>query len=98
MWCLSVWFAPSLLHPQPLLSKAVKYEERLNDLAAARSMLARLQDVPVDKCWRTLLEGAQLEARAGESRGARMVFNFLMDQVRQSAGAAGAKLTLVMVM
>ena len=66
---------------QSLLSKAIKYEERLSDVEHARALLSRLREVSVDKCWRTLLEGAQLEARSGNSRVARLVFSFLMEHV-----------------
>jgi hypothetical protein len=67
---------------QSLLSKAIKHEERMNDLPRARSMLYRLHEVGLDKCWRTLLEGAQLEARAGNSKVARIIFKYLMEHVQ----------------
>lgn len=47
----------------------------------ARAILARLRDVPLDRVWRTVLEGGLLEARLGELATARRVFNFLMERV-----------------
>jgi hypothetical protein len=35
----------------------------------------------LDKCWRTLLEGAQLEARACNNTTARQIFRYLMEVV-----------------
>ena len=35
----------------------------------------------IDKTWRTVLEGALLEARAGNARVARRVFKYLMQNV-----------------
>lgn len=67
--------------PQTLLSKSIKLEERFNDLPTARALLSQLRDVSLDKCWRTLLEGAQLEARACNTATARQVFKYLMSIV-----------------
>ena len=66
---------------EALLTKAIKHEERLGDVAQARELLSELRDVSLDKCWRTLLEGAQLEARSGHSDVARQVFGYLMENV-----------------
>jgi tetratricopeptide (TPR) repeat protein len=73
-----------LLHCQyneSLLVKAIKHEERLGDLEGARSILASLKEVHIDKVWRTVLEGALLEARAGQLPTARRVFKYLMKHV-----------------
>ena len=43
---------------EALLLKAIKHLERIGELEAARALLGQLRGVPVDKSWRTLLEGA----------------------------------------
>ena len=58
--------------------KAIKHHERMGNLGGARSLLGLLRSVPIDKSWRTLLEGALLEARAAETPAARRVFKFLL--------------------
>jgi tetratricopeptide (TPR) repeat protein len=47
----------------------------------ARSLLARLRGVPVERAWRPILEGALLEARAGNDQVARKVFKYLIKHV-----------------
>lgn len=59
---------------EPLLMKCIKHYERLNNLSAARSLLSRLKDASIEKVWRTILEGALMESRAGENDTARRVF------------------------
>lgn len=65
-------------HHEGLLIKAIKHYERVQDLSVARGLLSRLIEIPLDRSWRTMLEGALLESRAGNSRVARQVFSFLM--------------------
>jgi len=67
---------------EQLLTKAIKHEERMNNLQGARALLARLRNQSVDKAWRTILEGALLEARAGNIVVARKVFKYLMRHVQ----------------
>ena len=66
---------------EQLLTKAIKHEERMNNLPGARALLARLRTQSVDKAWRTILEGALLEARAGNTVVSRRVFKYLMQNV-----------------
>ena len=66
---------------ESLLTKAIKHEERLGNPDGARALLARLRSQGIDKTWRTVLEGALLEARAGNARVARRVFKYLMRNV-----------------
>jgi la-related protein 1 len=61
-----------------LLTKAIKHEERMDNIDAARHLLGRLKTVGIDKAWRTMLEGALLEARAGKVTTARRIFRYLM--------------------
>mmetsp|Transcript_41132 Transcript_41132/g.66247 ORF Transcript_41132/g.66247 Transcript_41132/m.66247 type:complete len:1159 (+) Transcript_41132:364-3840(+) len=68
-------------YAEQLLTKAIKHEERMGNLQGARSLLARLRNQSVDKTWRTILEGALLEARAGNIVVARKVFKYLMQHV-----------------
>ena len=65
---------------EALMLKAIKHLERMNDLPAARALLGTLQRVPINQSWRTLLEGALLEARTAETETARRVFKFLLTQ------------------
>jgi hypothetical protein len=57
-----------------LIVKAIRLEERLGNLSSARSVLARLRHVDIEKAWRTIMEGALLEARVGNIRMARRIF------------------------
>ncbi|KAI2512860.1 hypothetical protein MHU86_1406 [Fragilaria crotonensis] len=64
-----------------LLSRAIKHEEKMNNLSRARELLARLKHVGIEKVWRTVLEGALLEGRAGNHAMARRVLKYLMHHV-----------------
>lgn len=48
-----------------LLIMAIKFHERMGELDQARQLLSRLKHYSIDKSWKTMLEGALLEARAG---------------------------------
>ena len=54
-----------------LLIRSVKFYERVGCLEKARHLLSRLKYMSVDKSWKTMLEGALLEARAGRYRMVR---------------------------
>lgn len=47
-----------------------------------RTLLDTLKDVPIDKTWRMLLEGALFEGRVGNKAAARQQFRTLMDQCK----------------
>ena len=64
-----------------LLTKAIKQHERMNNLSGAREMLGRLQVEAIDMVWRTVLEGALLESRAGNIAVARRLLLALMQKV-----------------
>jgi len=64
-----------------LLIRAVKFYERMGDLDQARQLLSRLKYLNIDKSWKTMLEGALLEARAGRYLMAREVLKFLTHNV-----------------
>ncbi|KAL3915949.1 MAG: hypothetical protein SGILL_005403 [Bacillariaceae sp.] len=64
-----------------LLSRAIKHEEKLGNLPRARELLARLKHVGIEKVWRSVLEGALLEGRAGNDPMARRVLKYLMHHV-----------------
>lgn len=65
-------------HNEALLVKSIKHQERMGNLTGSRAVLASLQHVNVDKVWRTVLEGALMEARAGNPKTARRIFKYLM--------------------
>lgn len=66
---------------EALLTRAIKQQERLHDMDAARHMLSMLKRESIDRVWRAIFEGALLEARAGQFRVARQWLKYLMDQV-----------------
>ena len=68
-------------YSESLLTRAVKHQERMGNLGSAREILARLKHVGIEKVWRTVLEGALLEARAGNCDMARRVLKYLMHHV-----------------
>jgi hypothetical protein len=68
-------------YSENLLTRAIKHEEKTGNLAPARELLARLKHVGIEKVWRTVLEGALLEARAGNDVVARRVLKYLMHHV-----------------
>jgi tetratricopeptide (TPR) repeat protein len=68
-------------YSENLLTRAIKHEEKMGNLVRARELLARLKHVGIEKVWRTVLEGALLEARAGNDVMARRVLKYLMHHV-----------------
>jgi len=62
-------------------TKSLRHYERVNKPEMARAILARLRDVPLERVWRTVLEGGLMEARLGELPTARRVFKYLMAHV-----------------
>jgi tetratricopeptide (TPR) repeat protein len=75
---MGIQFCP--LH-ESLLIRCIKIHERLGDLSGARAVLASLKHAGVERVWRTILEGALLEARAGNVKTARRIFKYLMQHV-----------------
>ncbi|KAH3765355.1 Pre-mRNA-splicing factor CLF1 [Pelomyxa schiedti] len=63
---------------ESLMLKAIKLEEKLGNLDAARALLSRVKHFPVEKTWKTMLEGALLEARNGNIGLARHIFKYLI--------------------
>jgi len=67
-----------------LLTRALKHEERSareegnRDLRRARELLAPLKHCNIEKVWRVVLEGALMEARAGNEVEARRILKYLM--------------------
>eukprot|EP00980_Cylindrotheca_fusiformis_P011657 scaffold2751_cov131-Cylindrotheca_fusiformis.AAC.24 len=68
-------------YSENLLTRAIKHEEKTGNLARGRELLARLKHAGIEKVWRTVLEGALLEARAGNDVVARRVLKYLMHHV-----------------
>lgn len=68
-------------HNETLMTRAVKLQEKMGDLDMARALLARLKNVGIHKVWKTILEGALIEARAGNIPTARRVLKYLMHHV-----------------
>lgn len=68
---LGLKFCP---YSENLLTKVVRHEEQAHNLTAARALLGHIRFIQFDQSWRLMLEGALLEARAGETQVARRVF------------------------
>lgn len=68
-------------YSESLLTRAIKHAEKMGNLDMARQLLARLKHVGIEKVWRSVLEGALLEARAGNTVMARRVLKYLMHHV-----------------
>lgn len=68
-------------YSESLLTRAIKHAEKMGNLDMARQLLARLKHVGIEKVWRSVLEGALLEARAGNTLMARRVLKYLMHHV-----------------
>jgi la-related protein 1 len=64
-----------------LLVRALKFYERSGHIDDARQLLARLKDSSIEKSWKTILEGAQMEARAGRYVVAREWLKYLTHHV-----------------
>jgi len=64
-----------------LFARAIKHEEKMGNLSRARELLSRLKHLGIENVWRTVLEGALLEARAGNHVKARRVLKYLMHHV-----------------
>ena len=64
-----------------LMRQYLRAQETRGDLGPARAALARLQRLPVEGAWRGMLEGALLEARAGNVKAARRIFKYLFTHV-----------------
>ena len=64
-----------------LLVKGIRHLEKHGDLEGARGLISRLKNEDRTKVWRTVLEGAMLESRAGRITVARKVFKYLMAHV-----------------
>ena len=66
---------------ESLMVKSLKHYERMDMIKEARTLLGKLKGVSVDKTWRTLMEGALMEARQGNVLIARNVFRYLIQTV-----------------
>jgi len=66
---------------EALLVKMLKHYERMEMPGAARQLLGRMKDEPLEKCWRIIMEGGLFEARQGNDVVARLVFRFLTTHV-----------------
>lgn len=64
-----------------LLTRAIKHYEKMGNVGRARELLSRLKHVGIEKVWRVVLEGALLEARAGNAVVARRVLKYLMHHI-----------------
>ena len=61
-----------------LFVKAIKIEEKGKNFNRIRQLLGMLKDVPFEKSWRMILEGALFEGRCGNKEGTRKAFRHLI--------------------
>jgi hypothetical protein len=61
-----------------LFVKAIKVEEKSRNFDRIRQLLSVLRDIPFDRSWRMILEGALFEGRCGNKEGARKGFRYLL--------------------
>lgn len=61
-----------------LFVKAIKVEEKNRNYDQVRKLLGALRDVPFEKSWKMILEGALFEGRNGNKEGARRIFKHLL--------------------
>ncbi|GMH87082.1 hypothetical protein TL16_g10744 [Triparma laevis f. inornata] len=66
---------------ETLLVRAIRASEKMGRPDLARSHLAGLKRSDISKVWRTVLEGALMESRAGNYMVSRKVFQYLMSHV-----------------
>ena len=66
---------------EALLAKAIKQQEKLNELGDTRGMLSILKHESIDRVWKSILEGALFEARDGKVETAREFLKYLITQV-----------------
>ncbi|CAM9266433.1 unnamed protein product, partial [Ectocarpus fasciculatus] len=66
-----------------LILRALRLYEKQYRLEDARRLIYSVcsDQTSIEKIWRVLFEGAQIEYRAGETARARTLYNFLMDHV-----------------
>jgi hypothetical protein len=66
-------------HNESLILKGMKLQEQERNISGARNYLAMLQNIPVEKGWKLMLEGALLELRSGNIDKSRILFKYLMN-------------------
>jgi hypothetical protein len=59
--------------------KAIKVEEKGRNFDHIRKLLGALKEVPFERSWRMMLEGALFEGRSGNKDAARKAFKHLLD-------------------
>lgn len=64
-----------------LLPRSIKLHERLHLFEEIRQYLSSLSHEPLDKAWKSILEGCLFEARIGNVEVARKIFKYLMRYV-----------------
>ena len=64
-----------------LLPRSIKLHERLHLFDDVRQYLSSLQQEPLEKAWKCILEGCLFEARIGNVEKSRKIFKYLMRNV-----------------
>ena len=64
-----------------LIIKFLRLDEKIGRISDSRRILATLQNYPLEKTWKLYLEGALLEAKAGQVKSAKRVFKALIQNV-----------------
>ena len=66
---------------EALVSRVIKLQERLHNYDEVRALLGSLANEPMDKVWKSVMEGALFEARVGNVERGRLVLKYLMSQM-----------------
>jgi la-related protein 1 len=64
-----------------LMIRAIKHQEKMGKAGHVRALLGRLKHISIEKVWRTILEGAMFEARAGNIVTARRALKYIMHYI-----------------
>ena len=62
--------------------KAIKVDEKLGDYENIRKLIASVDNIPLEKSWRIVLEGALFEGRIGNQAEARKIFDRLLRECK----------------
>ncbi|KAL6063314.1 Tetratricopeptide repeat domain containing protein [Balamuthia mandrillaris] len=76
-----LWGVHHCPYSESLVVKSIKHEERLGNIENARALLGRLKHFCIQRTWKTVMEGALMEARVGNLQVARRIFKYLIKHV-----------------
>lgn len=69
-------------HDESIAIRCLRFEESLGHMKNVRQLISTFSRIPIERCWRIVLEGALIEGRAGNLESARRVFSYLLRTVK----------------